>query len=108
MGIIEQLIDNRSDQFRGILSSIEALIEALTYQGVKFKADLLMFEKAMVTLKGVLAETIRPLSLMIIFSGQPCVVFGTICSNCASTGLSFWKSGSSIDSAYAAFRTYRS
>jgi len=56
MDIIEQLIDNRTDRFRGILSSIERLFEEFTYQGVTFRSDLLMYEKAMVTLKGVLAD----------------------------------------------------
>jgi len=56
MDVIEQVINNRTDRFRNILSSIETLIEAFTYQGVTFPADLLMYEKAMVTLKGVLAD----------------------------------------------------
>jgi predicted unusual protein kinase regulating ubiquinone biosynthesis (AarF/ABC1/UbiB family) len=40
----------------GVLSIIEFLFEKFTYQGVIFSADLLLYEKALVTLKGVLAD----------------------------------------------------
>ncbi len=40
----------------GVLSSMEYLFERFTHEGVVFSADLMMFEKAMVTLKGVLRD----------------------------------------------------
>lgn len=40
----------------GILSSIEYLFEKFTHEGVVFSADLMMYEKAMVTLRGVLSD----------------------------------------------------
>lgn len=56
MAIIDEAITGQKNQVRGLLSSIEFLFERLTYQGVLFSADLLMYEKALVTLKGVLAD----------------------------------------------------
>ena len=41
---------------RGILSTIEFLFEKFTYEGVVFSADLMLYEKALVTLRGVLAD----------------------------------------------------
>ena len=41
---------------RGILSSIEFLFEKFTYEGVVFSADLMLYEKALVTLRGVLTD----------------------------------------------------
>lgn len=40
----------------GPLAAIEKLLEALTYAGVIFSPDLMMFEKALITLKGVLSD----------------------------------------------------
>ncbi len=40
----------------GMLSSIEYLFEKFTHEGVVFSADLMMYEKAMVTLRGVLSD----------------------------------------------------
>jgi hypothetical protein len=41
---------------RGILSSLEFLFERFTHEGVVFSANLMMYEKAMVTLRGVLSD----------------------------------------------------
>ena len=56
MGIIDEAITGQKNRVRGLLSSIEFLFKRFTYQGVLFSADLLMYEKALVTLKGVLAD----------------------------------------------------
>ncbi|MCP4577810.1 MAG: hypothetical protein GY846_16175 [Deltaproteobacteria bacterium] len=40
----------------GMLSAIEYLFEKFTHEGVVFSADLMMYEKAMVTLRGVLSD----------------------------------------------------
>ena len=53
---IADLTASGSGPKEGLLSAIEGLFETLVYQGVLFSPDLLMFEKAMVTLKGVLSE----------------------------------------------------
>jgi len=55
-GIIDKAITGLEERHRGVLSTIEFLFEKFTYQGVVFSADLLMYEKALVTLKGVLAD----------------------------------------------------
>ncbi len=54
--VIEEAISGLKKGERGILSTIEFLFEQFTYQGVVFSADLMMYEKALVTLKGVLAD----------------------------------------------------
>ena len=54
--VIEEAMSGLKKGDRGILSSIEFLFEKFTYQGVVFSADLMMYEKALVTLKGVLAD----------------------------------------------------
>ena len=54
--IIDEAITGQKDRDGGLLSSIEFLFERFTYQGVVFSSDLLMYEKALVTLKGVLAD----------------------------------------------------
>ncbi len=56
MDVIDEAITGQKNQVRGLLSSIEFLFERFTYQGVVFSAELLMYEKALVTLKGVLAD----------------------------------------------------
>ena len=53
--IEEALIDLKKGR-RGILSTIEFLFEKFTYQGVVFSSDLMLYEKALITLKGVLAD----------------------------------------------------
>ena len=55
-GIIDEAITSRREGERGILSTIEFLFEKFTYEGVVFSMDLLMYEKALITLKGVLAD----------------------------------------------------
>lgn len=54
--IIQEMITNREKRLTGVLSSVENLIESLMYEGLIFSADLLVFEKSLVTLKGVLAD----------------------------------------------------
>ena len=54
--IIDEAITGQKERDGGLLSSIEFLFERFTYQGVVFSSDLLMYEKALVTLKGVLAD----------------------------------------------------
>ena len=59
-------LKHRADRLRRVISkdycppdtldAIERLLEALTYEGVIFSADLMMFEKALITLKGVLTD----------------------------------------------------
>ncbi len=39
-----------------MLSSIEELFEALSYQGIVFPENFLMFAKTLITLKGVIAD----------------------------------------------------
>jgi ubiquinone biosynthesis protein len=55
-GIIDEAIAGQREGERGILSTIEFLFEKFTYQGVVFSTDLLMYEKALITLKGVLTD----------------------------------------------------
>jgi predicted unusual protein kinase regulating ubiquinone biosynthesis (AarF/ABC1/UbiB family) len=54
--IIDEAITSLKGPDMGVLSIIEFLFEKFTYQGVIFSTDLLMYEKALVTLKGVLAD----------------------------------------------------
>ena len=54
--IIEEGLDLQSRGTNGILGSIEFLFEKFTHEGVVFSANLMMYEKAMVTLKGVLSD----------------------------------------------------
>jgi ubiquinone biosynthesis protein len=54
--IIDEAIKSLRSPVRGVLSSIEFLFRKLTYQGIVFSADLMMYEKALITLKGVLAD----------------------------------------------------
>jgi ubiquinone biosynthesis protein len=55
-GVIEEAMTGLKKGDRGILSTIEFLFEKFTYEGVVFSADLMLYEKALVTLKGVLAD----------------------------------------------------
>ncbi len=54
--IIEEGIDLQNQGTNGILSAIEFLFEKFTHEGIVFSANLMMYEKAMVTLKGVLSD----------------------------------------------------
>ncbi|MCG8634789.1 MAG: AarF/ABC1/UbiB kinase family protein [Desulfobacterales bacterium] len=54
--IIAVSIASREKRLKGVLSSVEGLIEELMYLGVVFSSGLLVFEKSLVTLKGVLAD----------------------------------------------------
>jgi ubiquinone biosynthesis protein len=54
--IISRVLSERENRLSGVLGAVENLIEQLMYQGIVFSPDLLVFEKALVTLKGVLAD----------------------------------------------------
>lgn len=54
--VITEAIQMQGHGTSGILSSIEYLFEKFTHEGVVFSADLMMYEKAMVTLRGVLSD----------------------------------------------------
>ena len=54
--MIKQVLAARNERFNGIFSTVEHLFEQCTYHGIVFTADILMFEKALVTLKGVVAD----------------------------------------------------
>ena len=55
-GLVEKTICRQGAPFGGILSAIETLFDGMSRLGIVFSTDLLMFEKAMVTLKGVLTD----------------------------------------------------
>jgi ubiquinone biosynthesis protein len=55
-GIIVEGIQMQGKGTSGMLSAIEYLFEKFTHEGVVFSADLMMYEKAMVTLRGVLSD----------------------------------------------------
>lgn len=54
--LIDTIIQNGSAENRGLLASIETYFEELTYMGITFSTNLMMYEKAMVTLKGVISH----------------------------------------------------
>jgi ubiquinone biosynthesis protein len=56
MAVVERIVGDPQIRQAGPLAAIERLLEALTYEGVIFSADLMMFEKALITLKGVLTD----------------------------------------------------
>ncbi|MBF0469389.1 MAG: hypothetical protein HQK61_10980, partial [Desulfamplus sp.] len=56
LDLVTEITRQRQSGISGVLSSVEALIERIMYQGVVFSSDLLVFEKGLVTLKGVLAD----------------------------------------------------
>ncbi|MFZ5573346.1 MAG: AarF/UbiB family protein [Thermodesulfobacteriota bacterium] len=56
MELIDSVITDHSGGARGVLTSIEFFFEELTYLGVIFPTDLMMYKKAAVTLNGVLAD----------------------------------------------------
>jgi len=55
-GIIGEGIRMQGQGTSGLLSAIEYLFEKFTHEGVVFSSDLMMYEKAMVTLRGVLSD----------------------------------------------------
>ncbi|MCG6907386.1 MAG: hypothetical protein LJE63_12300 [Desulfobacteraceae bacterium] len=54
--LLDEALCRRGPAFAGILSAIEHLFDRMSRLGIVFSPDLLMFQKAMVTLKGVLAD----------------------------------------------------
>ena len=54
--LISDVVQSRENRIKGVLGSVENLIERIMYLGVVFSPDLLVFEKGLVTLKGVLAD----------------------------------------------------
>lgn len=56
MKLIDEAIAGMSGKAGGVLSTLETLFESFTYQGIIFSADLMMYQKAMLTLKGVIAD----------------------------------------------------
>lgn len=54
--LVTDIIASRENRINGVLCSVEFLIEQIMYEGVVFSSDLLIFEKSLVTLKGVLAD----------------------------------------------------
>jgi len=53
---VARVLDRRQAIFGDVLADIGTLFAELAYQGVVFPADLLMFQKSLVTLKGVIAD----------------------------------------------------
>lgn len=56
LSLISDVLQSKEHRIKGVLGSVEHLIEQIMYQGVVFSPDLLVFEKGLVTLKGVLAD----------------------------------------------------
>jgi len=56
MKLIEEAISGMSGNAGGVLSAMETLFERFTYHGIVFSADLMLYQKAMLTLKGVIAD----------------------------------------------------
>jgi hypothetical protein len=54
--LLDETLCRQGPAFAGILSAIEHLFDRMSRLGIVFSTDLLMFQKAMVTLKGVLAD----------------------------------------------------
>ncbi len=54
--LVDKTVCRQGPPFAGILSEIEHLFDRMSRLGIVFSTDLLMFQKAMVTLKGVLAD----------------------------------------------------
>lgn len=54
--LLDKTVCRQGPAFAGILSAIEHLFDGMSRLGIVFSTDLLMFQKAMVTLKGVLAD----------------------------------------------------
>jgi ubiquinone biosynthesis protein len=56
MKLIDEAIAGMSGKAGGVLATLETLFERFTYNGVVFSADLMLYQKAMLTLKGVIAD----------------------------------------------------
>ncbi|MEN6374794.1 MAG: AarF/UbiB family protein [Smithella sp.] len=56
MKLIEEAISGMSGKVGSVISTLETLFERFTYHGIIFSADLIMYQKAMLTLKGVIAD----------------------------------------------------
>lgn len=56
MRVIEETISGLSMDGQSVFSAMEDLFERFTYHGIVFSADLMLYQKAMVTLKGVIAD----------------------------------------------------
>jgi hypothetical protein len=54
--LLDKTVCRQGPAFGGILSTIEHLFDRMSRLGIVFSTDLLMFQKAMVTLKGVLGD----------------------------------------------------
>lgn len=54
--LIDKILAGNKGGIRNVFGNIETFFEELTYMGILFSADLMMYEKAAVTLKGVLAD----------------------------------------------------
>ncbi len=55
--IIKRILSGRKNRYDGIVSVIEEMVEEFVRQGLDFPIDLLMYEKALITLKGVMNDT---------------------------------------------------
>ena len=55
-GIVDQTILRQKGRTSGLLSSTEFLLEQLSYQGITIPNNFLMFEKSLITLKGIMAH----------------------------------------------------
>ena len=53
---LHEVLDMRRWGVGDVLADINSIMEEVTYKGVVFSADLLLFQKALVTLKGVIAD----------------------------------------------------
>ena len=56
MKLIEEAMSGTSGNAGGVFSAMENLFERFTYHGIVFSADLMLYQKAMLTLKGVIAD----------------------------------------------------
>jgi len=56
MKLIDEAIAGMSGRAGGVLATLETLFEHFTYNGVVFSADLMLYQKAMLTLKGVIVD----------------------------------------------------
>jgi len=53
---IDNELKEQKERVKGLLSTMERIFESLTYQGIIFPKDFLMFEKTLIALKGVMAD----------------------------------------------------
>lgn len=54
--LIEEDISVMSGDAKSVFSAMESLFECFTYHGIVFSGDLMLYQKAMVTLKGVIVD----------------------------------------------------